>query len=242
VSAGAVISQAWDLYKAHFRHLISISLIVYVLIAALTLLLVALLGGLGAFIAGFVTLAGVYWLQGALVVAVDDIRDGRADLSVRETIERVRPRMNTLSIAALLITVALAASAFIIFIGFILLIVPGILLLSGFLFLVVRWLLVIPLIMLEQRGLFASLDRSSQLVRGHGWTVFGVLVVTVLILIGVGIAISFVLSPLDDEIQAPIANLVSSTLTAPFVALAWTLTYYVLRDLKEPKPVPALAA
>jgi hypothetical protein len=242
VSAGAVISQAWALYRAHWRHLISISVIVYVLVALLTLFLVLLLGDLGGFIALFVTLAGVYWLQGALVIAIDDIRDGKADLSVKETLERVRPRMNTLSIAALLITVALVISAFIIFIGFLLFIIPGLLLLVGFLFLLVRWLLVVPLIMLERLGVFAALDRSSELVRGHGWSVLGVIALTVVILIGVAIAISIALSPLDDDFQAPIANLVSSTLTAPFVALAWTLTYFALRDLKAVEPAPIAAA
>ena len=242
MSAGAVISHAWDLYKAHWRHLITISVIVYALVALFTLLLIVLLGDLGAFIAAFVTLAGVYWLQGALVIAIDDIRDGSADLSVRETLERVRPRLNTLSIAALLITVALIVSAFIIFIGFILFIIPGLLLFAGFLFLLVRWLLVVPVIMLERRGVIAALDRSSELVKGHGWSVLGVIALTVVILIGVGIAIPVALSPLNNDIQTPIANLVSSTLTAPFVALAWTLTYFALRDLKEPEPVPALAA
>ena len=106
VSAGAVIGRAWELYKAHFRHLISIAFIVYALIALFTLALIVLLGDLGALIAGFVSVAGVFWLQGALVVAIDDVRDGRADLSIRETMERVRPRMNTLSLAAVLITLA----------------------------------------------------------------------------------------------------------------------------------------
>jgi hypothetical protein len=215
--------------------------IVFALVALFTLLLIVLLGDLGAFIAAFVTLAGVYWLQGALVIAIDDIRDGSTDLSVRETLERVRPLINTLSIAALLITVALIVSAFIIFIGFILFILPGLLLLVGFLFLLVRWLLVVPVIMLERRGVIAALDRSSELVKGHGWSVLGVIALTVVILIGVGIAISVALSPLNNDIQTPIANLVSSTLTAPFVALAWTLTYFALRDLKELEPVPALA-
>jgi hypothetical protein len=201
-----------------------------------------LLGDLGGFIAGFVTLAGVYWLQGALVIAIEDIRDGKADLSVRETLERVRPRMNTLSIAALLITVALVVSAFIIFIGFILFIIPGLLLLVGFLFLLVRWLLVVPIIMLERRGVIAAFDRSSELVKGHGWSVLGVIALTVVVLIGVGIAISIALSPLNNDIQAPIGNLVSSTLTAPFVALAWTLTYFALRDVKQVEPASIAAA
>jgi hypothetical protein len=241
VSAGAVIGRAWELYKAHFRHLISIAFIVYALIALFTLALIVLLGDLGALIAGFVSVAGVFWLQGALVVAIDDVRDGRADLSIRETMERVRPRMNTLSLAAVLITIALIACAFVIFIGFILFILPGLLLLAGLFVLLVRSILLVPVIVLENRGIFASLDRSSELVRGYGWSVLGVILLTLLILIGVGIAVGAALSPLDKDIQGPVGNLISSTLTSPFAALAWTLTYFELVGLKEPGPEPAPA-
>ena len=81
------------MYRTHFRHLVTISFVVYLLIALLTLALIALLGGLGAFISVFIAIAGVFWLQAALVIAVDDVKDGRADLSLRETLERVRPRL-----------------------------------------------------------------------------------------------------------------------------------------------------
>ncbi len=242
MSAGAVIGRAWELYRAHFRHLISIAFIVYALIALFTLVLIILLGDFGALIAGFILIAGVFWLQGALVVAIDDVRDGRADLSIRETIARVRPRMNILSIAAVAITIVLIVSAFIIFFGFLLFILPGVLLLAGFFFLLVRWILLVPVIVLENRGLFASLDRSSQLVRGYGWSVLGVILLTVLILIGVAIAVGAALSPLDQDIQGPLGNLISSTLTSPFAALAWTLTYFELRGLEETGEEPAPVA
>jgi Membrane domain of glycerophosphoryl diester phosphodiesterase len=242
VSAGAVIGRSWELYKAHFRHLISIAFIVYALIALLTLLLIVLLGDFGSLIAGFITIAGVFWLQGALVVAIDDVRDGRADLSIRETIERVRPRMNTLSIAAVVISIVFVACASIVFIGFLLFILPGLVLLVGFFFLLVRWILLVPVIVLEGRGLFASLDRSGELVRGYGWTVLVVILFTLLIIFGVGIAVSSALFPLDNDIQGPLANLISSTLTSPFAVLAWTITYFELRGLKEPGPEPAPVA
>ena len=36
MEAGSVIGRAWELYKAHWRHLIPIALIVYVLVSTLT--------------------------------------------------------------------------------------------------------------------------------------------------------------------------------------------------------------
>jgi hypothetical protein len=244
VSAGAVIGRAWELYRAHFSHLISIAFIVSALIALFTLVLIVLVGGLGALIAGFVSVAGVFWVQGALVVAIDDVRDGRADLSIRETIGRVRPRMNTLSVAAVVISIAFVACAFVVFLGFLLFVLPGLLLLAGLFYLLVRWILLVPVIVLENRGLFASLDRSSELVRGNGWSVLGVTLFTLLILFGVGIAVGAALSRLDEDIQGPVANLISSTLTYPFAVLAWTLMYFELVGLKEtgPEPAPAAAA
>ena len=44
-----------------------------------------------------------------------------------------------------------------------------------------------PVVVLEKPGVFAAFGRSRELVRGHGWPVFGTLVVTWLITIGVAI-------------------------------------------------------
>lgn len=217
---GDVMGEAWTAYKAHFSHLVPIAFVVYVLIALLTLLLVILLGVAGAFVGFFIGLAGVFWLQGALVVAIEDVRDGRADLSIGETLSRVRPRLNTLTLAGILAALAIG-------IGLVLLIVPGLILWTW-------WLLIVPVIMLEGTGVTAAFGRSRELVRGHGWSVFGVLVLTILVLVAVDVAFGIVASSVDNVVVALVLDIVSQTLTAPFVALAWTLTYYRLRSLEQP--------
>src|SRR4029078_11498259 len=88
LQAGVVIGKAWETYKAHWRHLLPIAFVVYVLISLLILLLGTLLW-FGALVGFVVSIAGVFWLQGALVLAVDDVRDGRADLSISQTLDRV---------------------------------------------------------------------------------------------------------------------------------------------------------
>jgi hypothetical protein len=226
VSAGAVIGQAWEMYKAHWRHLIPIAFVVYILISLLALLLVVLLGWVGAVIGAFVAVAGVFWIQGALVIAVDDVRDGRADLSIRETLDRVRPKLNTLTLAGLLAALGIT-------VGFLLLIVPGLVLLT-------IWLLIVPAIMLEGCGVLSSFGRSRELVRAHGWNVFGVIVLTIAILIAVNIGISIVEGALDSRWISLLLDIASQTATAPFVALAWTITYYELRGLKEATPALAV--
>ena len=225
LSAGSVIGQTWEMYKAHWRHLIPIAFVVYVLISLFALLLAVLLGWVGAVFGALIGLAGVFWLQGALVIAIDDVRDGRADLSVRETLNRVLPRLNTLTFAGLLAALGIT-------IGFLLLIVPGLILIT-------LWLLIVPAIMLENRGVFESFGRSRQLVSGHGWNVFGVIVLTVAILIAVNIGLSLVEAAFDSSWLNLLLDIASQTVTAPFLALAWTITYYELRAIKEPTPAVA---
>jgi hypothetical protein len=222
LSAGSVIGQAWEMYKAHWRHLIPIAFVVYVLISLFALLLVVLLGWFGAFVGALIALAGVFWLQGALVIAIDDVRDGRVDLSIRETLNRVLPRLNTLTFAGLLAAVGIT-------IGFLLLIVPGLILIT-------LWLLIVPAIMLENRGVFESFGRSRQLVSGHGWSVFGVIVLTVAILIAVNIGLSLVEAAFDSRWLNLLLDIASQTAAVPFLALAWTITYFELRAIKEPMP------
>jgi hypothetical protein len=214
------------MYKAHWRHLIPIAFVVYVLISLFALLLVVLLGWFGAFVGALIALAGVFWIQGALVIAIDDVRDGRVDLSIRETLNRVLPRLNTLTVAGLLAAVGIT-------IGFLLLIVPGLILIT-------LWLLIVPAIMLENRGVFESFGRSRQLVSGHGWSVFGVIVLTVAILIAVNIGLSLVEAAFDSRWLNLLLDIASQTVTAPFLALAWTITYFELRAITEPLPAPAV--
>lgn len=225
MQAGAVIGKAWEMYKAHWRHLVPIAFVVYVLISLLILLL-GTLGWLGALLGFVASIAGIFWLQGALVLAVDDVRDGRADLSLTQTLDRVTPHLGTLVAAGLLAGIAIA-------IGLVLLIVPG-------LYLMTIWLLIVPAIMLEDCGVGDSFGRSHELVRGYGWSVFGVIVLTVLIFIGVGIVFGILDSVVDSAWVSFALNVLLQTVTAPFLALAWTNTYYELRDLKGAEATAAV--
>ena len=223
MSPGQILGEAWALYRAHWRHLLPIALVVYLLLSLVVLLLAALLGWLGLIAGVFVSLAGVFWLQGALAVAVEDIRDGRADLSIRDTVSRVRPRMNTLAVAGLLAAIGIT-------IGLLLLIAPG-------LYLATLWALIVPAIVLEGRSVLEAFGRSRELVRGNGWNVFGLIVLTFLVLIGAGIVIgillALLLSPLPESLEQYVGDVVTNTLFAPFAALAFTLAYFRLREERE---------
>lgn len=219
-----VIREAWELYKTHWRHLLPISFVVYLSIAIVSALLTAALTWLGALIAAVISLVGLFWVQGALATAVEDVRDGRPDLSLGETFDRVRPQLAAIVVAGVLAAIGIV-------LGLLLLVVPGLVLLTW-------WVLIIPVIALERTSAGAAFGRSRELVRGYGWSVFGVIVLTVLILIGFGIALSIALTPFADWLRSFVSSVVAGTLTAPFIALVWTLLYLRLRDAKSQAAAP----
>jgi hypothetical protein len=223
-----VLGEAWAMYRAHWRHLLQISFVVYLGVALLTLLLVVLLTWFGALIAALVSLVAAFWVQGALVRAVEDVRDGRADMTLSETFQRVQPQLPAIIVAGILAGLG-------VFVGLLLLIVPGLVLLTW-------WILIVPVIVLEEKRAGESFSRSRELVRGYGWGVFGVIVLSILIFIGFRIVLGLILLPAAEWLQSFLTEVIVGTLATPFVAIAWTLLYYRLRAAKEPPataPPPA---
>lgn len=222
---GAVLSDSWALYRRHFARFVAVAAIVFVLLGLVQALVSAATGGGGvltAFVWGLagaiVGLVGYFWVQGALVEAVRDALDGRADTEIGDLFAAVKPRLPALIVAGVLAGLGIG-------LGFLLLIVPG-------LYLLTRWILIVPVIVLEGRSAGESFGRSSELVKGNGWSVFGLIVVTVLLLGIAGAIIGGLIAILIGFLPAFIVQWVSSivvnSLIVPFVAVAWTLTYFRL--------------
>ena len=215
-----VIGEAWGIYKAHWRHMLPISFVTYLVVAVITALLAAILTWFGALLGALISLVAVFWLQAALVKAVEDLRDGRADLSLQETFDAAKPHLGAVLVAGILAALGIA-------IGLLLLLAPG-------LFLMTIWAVIIPVIVLENKSAGESFSRSRELVRGNGWGVFGVILLTILLLIGFEIVLGLILTPFADWLRGFISNIVSGTLTAPFIAVVLTLLYFRLKAAKEP--------
>ena len=215
-----VIGEAWGIYKTHWRHLLTLSFVTYLIVAVIAALLAAVLTWFGVVVGLILTLVAAFWLQAALVKAVEDVRDGRADMSLQETFQAAKPHLGSVIVAGLLAGIAIA-------IGFVLLIAPG-------LYLLTIWSVIVPVIVLEGKSAGESFSRSRELVRGYGWSVLGVIVLTVLLLIGVEIVLGLILSPLADWLQGFLSNIVTGTLTAPVFAIVLTLLYFRLKAAKEP--------
>ena len=170
-------------------------------------------------------LFAAFLLQATLIKAVQDVRDGRADLSLGETVNAATPFIWPVAGASILAGIAIT-------IGLILLIVPG-------LFLITIWAVVIPVIVLERSGVFAAFGRSQQLVRGNGWHVFGTLVVVFIILIVVDIVLGLVFLALPTLLRSGLSTVISGTLIAPYIALVVTLIYYRLSGAQGGDQGPA---
>jgi hypothetical protein len=221
---GEILNSAFDLYKRHWQHLLTMAFFFYVVAASVTLVLTIVAGRWGAFAGSWILLIGIFWLTGALVFAVADIRDGRADLSVGDTFSRVWPRVWPLLGASILAALG-------IFVGLLFLIVPGLILLTW-------WALIAPAIVLENKGVMESFGRSKELVQGNGWNVFGVLIITWLLTGVVSTVIAAIFTPLPNYLGQYFANLIAGTVVAPFSALAVTLLYFRLAgEPAAPQPL-----
>lgn len=218
---GEILRDSWVLYRSHARHLISIAAVVYVPLGIVTTFLM-MLGWPGVILANLLNLAAIFLVQGALVKAVEDVRDGRCDVGVIHTFGFAGQRLVPLIAAGIL-----AAAG--ILVGLALLVVPGLVLLTW-------WLVVSPVIVLESRSVIDGFGRSRALVRGNSWPVFGVVVMTLLVVFAFTLLLGVVLQPLEEALRAFLASVLGNSLAAPFAAVAWTLTYFRLRAIESARP------
>ena len=207
------------MYKKFAPHLLAIAFVIY-LGAAIIAGLLALAGTVGFWLGFVVALVAAFLLQATLVKAVQDVRDGRADLSIGETVSAALPYIWPVAGASILAGIGIA-------IGLFLLIVPG-------LFLITIWAVIVPVIVIERSGVLASFGRSRQLVRGRGWHVFGTLVLVYLIMLVVNIVLGLIFRALPHVLGSGLSAIISGTLISPFLALVVTLVYYRLSGSMVP--------
>jgi hypothetical protein len=233
VTIGSVLDEAWTLYTRHFVRFFLIALAVFLVLNLLSGLLAVSLDDEGIGVVLFaianavIGIVGYFWVQGALVEAAADVHDGKQELDFGETFARVRPLLPTLIVAGLLAGLGIG-------VGLILLIVPG-------LYLLTRWALIIPVIVLEKRSAGEAFGRSHELVRGHGWTVFGIVVIIFVLGAIVSAIVSGLLqAALSDFLGFWIGNSIANAIVTPFFAVALTVAYLQLARGREPEPEPGV--
>lgn len=221
LDTGRVFERIFSLYGSQFTLLIPVALLLFIPVALVNGLLLS--GGgnaLGVLVSALLGVVATYWYQGMVVEATRDILDGRRDHSVGSLFSSAAPFIVPLLLAGILAGIGVA-------IGFVLLIIPG-------LFLITIWAVIVPVIVIERRGVIESFGRSRELVRGSGWQVFGVIVVLFLALFLIRALLQAVIGGISDEsfVGYAIADLISNVLFVPLTALAATVIYVELRRVK----------
>jgi hypothetical protein len=123
-------------------------------------------------------------------------------------------------------------------VGFVLLIIPGIILSLG-------WSVVVPIRVIEQKAIFDVFGRSWQLTSGYRWPILGLFII-----VGLGsLALQFVITPLSGLISGSsgsaiymAAAVIVRVVLAMFGATLVGVIYYELRSVKEGIGPEALAA
>src|SRR5262245_41135208 len=222
MTIGVVLDEAWTLFTKFFLNFFLIALVVFGLINLLYALVVtAISDGNGGAVAllGLIGVAtavvGTTWLQGAFVYAVQDARDGTFDASIGEVFSRVSPFVGRLLVAGILAGLGIA-------VGFLLLIVPG-------LYLLTIWAVIAPVIVVEDRRALESFGRSRELVRGHGWTVFGIVVIVGLLSGIASTLLQAAFSFLPRFLEILVGSTIAQAVVAPFGAIALAITHSRLR-------------
>jgi hypothetical protein len=217
-TVSGVLGEAWDLYTRHSGRLIGVGAFVFGFLSAIQAAINS--AGERALIplSIGITIFGALWLQGALVIVVEDIRDGKVDLTIGQVFRRVEPRLWALLGTGILAAVGIVA-------GLTLFILPGLVLIT-------YWSLLIPAVVLERKSVFEAFSRSQRLVSGDFLRVFAVVALTVILASIIGAMILALLSPLPAFFDVYVAGVIANSITIPFVALAWTLMYYELRAIK----------
>jgi hypothetical protein len=158
ISARNVVSRVWEIYREQAGVLIGTAMVLF----GLEFLIVALLPSASiAITVLFAALSILY--QGMVVKLVQDLQENRRDHSIRDLLRSVEPVLLPLIGVSILAGLGIA-------IGFVLFIIPGLILL-------VIWSVVAPVMVLERPGVFAAFGRSRELVRGNGWAVFRVILI-----------------------------------------------------------------
>jgi hypothetical protein len=239
-SVGELLTDAFELYRQHWQNLFVIVAVIVIPLSFLQVLVgdfwirqglteEELRGGVevtvnGAFAAGIlgsivVAITSILmWtvLTGAITRAAAGTFLGR-DLEIGESYRYGFARFWSIVLVGLLSGLAIA-------VGFVLLIVPG--------FIVLTFLTcAIPALVIEGKRGREALRRSWNLVRGRGWPVFGTIVVATLIN---GIVNSLLTAPFGDNWGArSIGASIASVITMPYMALVGVFIYLDVRVRKE---------
>jgi len=227
VSVRGVLRESWVLYRLFFWRSLLIAAPIFLVLDIPSSLIDVVRDttatvALSSFVLSLFTAFGDLLVEGLLAEDLRDHYAGRPTPGIRALARRIRPLLLVLVGSTFVYSAGVA-------IGLFLLVVPGLLVLT-------RWSVIVPVIVLERRGVRSAFRRCWVLVKGHGWRVFAVLTI---IFVASAIVEAFfdnLFFWLPEFYAHWIGTALVSTVTAPFAAHALAVIYYRLVDLQPVQP------
>jgi uncharacterized membrane protein len=220
VDVGAVISRTFRIYVDQASVLMPAAAVVFVISGILTALLFAASPALG--LIGFIiSLVASTLFTGMVVELVADVQDGKRDATVGQLLRAASPVIGNLILVGIVAGIGIV-------IGFILIIVPGLILIT-------IWSVAAPVVVLERPGGLRALGRSRELVKGNGWNVF-VVILLLVILVGVVAAAVDAAAAAGGTGLGIVVRVIVGILAAPISSLAQAVLYFQLRGSTTSTP------
>jgi hypothetical protein len=213
LSPGDVIGRAFTIYRDQIGVLLPAALVVFAVDALARWVFDR---GVLALVSVVISLVLATLYEGMVVQLVRDVQDGRRDNTAGELFGSVSPVLVPLIAVSILAGLGIG-------IGFVLLIVPGLVLLTF-------WSVAAPVVVIERPGVLGAFGRSRELVRGYGWPVFGTVVLVFLLVIAASIAAALIGVVLGDVGRA-VLSWIFDALTQPVAALTASVLYFTLLQL-----------
>jgi hypothetical protein len=225
IVAGKVLTDTGDILKKSFGTIWIIALILFVPVAILSYfaqdsVIINVIYSLALLLASL-------YMAGAMVRVVQDVEaDGRVDATVGEVLGSISSRLWPLLLLGVVTSILIA-------IGFVFFIIPGIIL-------ALMWFVAVPVLVAEDKGVFASMSRSSELTKGNRWRLIWLFIIIYVLLF----IIAFIVGLLGAI--TPILGVIGGVLIAivayPYLAIIIAVTYYELLEARgESKPGPGVA-
>jgi ABC-type multidrug transport system fused ATPase/permease subunit len=213
IDVGAIVRRTFEIYVDQASVLMPAAAVVFVISGIFGVLLIAASPAL-ALVALIVSIVASTLFTGMVVELVADLQDGRRDASPGQLLRAASPVIGKLILVGIVAGIGIV-------IGFVLIVVPGLILIT-------IWSVAAPVVVLERPDGLGALGRSRELVRGNGWNVFAVILLLV-ILVGV---VSFLIEAVANSAGTGVGlvvRVIVGILTAPISSLAQAVLYFQLR-------------
>jgi len=244
LSTGELLDATFSLYRRHFVLFVGIFALPHLVVLAFQCLAFtlqpaeagvrnALTAGLFAIVAGLLGIVVAAASQAATVVAVSQVYLDRP-ASVMDSFSKVKNQI--VGVIGLSLAIGFLAG-----LGFIALIVPGILLM-------IRWSLAVPAKVLENKSVGEAMSRSSELTHGNRGRIFVIWLLFAVLSVGVNMLLQWPIqiaaggargitalqhAAVAWQVASLVATFVSQCLVGPLATIAFSLVYYDERVRKE---------